>query len=438
MTTLNADAHTQPIQVKHRAKPQAAWGFGPWVLRVLGRLWRWLFASLLCQSALGAVIVVGWVRRGMQRAAFKYWVKRGDHGRRFEDYVADDPDLAEFVGRPKLVLEQNTRHALAAAGRCESADERIGATIQALFRSLWVNLKGGLGLLVATHLVTLPLLGLMAYGWFAGWNISFNKQYELAAVGPATVSTGMMLFGFVMLFIPMAQARQAATGQWRAFFDLPFITGVVKRHWLSCFGLLLLYMIAATPVMGIRSAVAFIGSEYEEQYEAALQAANQYYFLATLLFVVPAYIALHWLGAKVYAHAVLKDLRRGKLSPDDLSARERRVMSGAGLLNDLPAPKPVVLAPPTVSRGLGRSLLWVLIAVGWSMLALLAVSVWVSGHVFVSKIVGQFLNYIPDEGWTNQPMVHMPIVRYIPDHLMQAVEAVQAGEVVEGWAAPGD
>jgi hypothetical protein len=66
---------------------------------------------------------------------------------------------------------------------------------------------------------------LWLFAWFAGWNNSFHKGYELAFVGPAAGWLGVALFISDMLYVPYAQVRHAVSGERRRFFEL----GLLRR-----------------------------------------------------------------------------------------------------------------------------------------------------------------------------------------------------------------
>src|SRR5205085_631921 len=89
--------------------------------------------------------------------------------------------------------------------------------------SLWLNLSQGVKAVFCTYaLLGLPCL-LMTWSWEQGWINSFHGGYEQSGLGIGLGLLGIFLFCGVMVYVPMAQAHQAATGQARAFFDFRFV-----------------------------------------------------------------------------------------------------------------------------------------------------------------------------------------------------------------------
>ena len=76
----------------------------------------------------------------------------------------------------------------------------------------------------------LPVGALWLLSWWGGWQNSFHKGYEQAWVGPVVGLLGIGLFLPVMTYVPLAQARQAATGSWRAFWDLSLIRRLARAR----------------------------------------------------------------------------------------------------------------------------------------------------------------------------------------------------------------
>jgi len=66
--------------------------------------------------------------------------------------------------------------------------------LKALGQSLWMNVRLGVQSVFNTWLLTLPACVLMLFGWYDGWNNSFNKGYEQFLVAPGISWLGMMLF----------------------------------------------------------------------------------------------------------------------------------------------------------------------------------------------------------------------------------------------------
>jgi hypothetical protein len=159
--------------------------------------------------------------------------------------------------------------------------------------------------------------------------------------------------------------------------------------------------------------------------DQVVQFLNQYFFLVTLLYVLPAWLVLRWLAAKVYARAVLIDVRRGRLDPDDLAEPERFALGRLGLVRD-DGLQVVRDDAPTVTRSLGAAarLKWAFVF--WSVLGLISIGMWWT--FFSQPVVTQFFNYRGPSGWINHPLIHVPMIRDVPP--VQTIE--QALEVRDG------
>src|SRR5262249_35650377 len=109
--------------------------------------------------------------------------------------------------------------------------QRLG---RGLIDSLWLNLRIGFRAITNTWILTLPAGLLWWFGWYDGWNNSFNKGYEQAPVGPLISIIGIIWMIAAMFYVPLAQARQAATGEWRSFFQFRLLWSIVRARALAC------------------------------------------------------------------------------------------------------------------------------------------------------------------------------------------------------------
>jgi hypothetical protein len=260
----------------------------------------------------------------------------------------------------------------------------------------------------------------------------FDRKAEVLEADDARVFRSSFNDAFVATVAArLAQARQAATGDWRAFYEFRLVRRLIRRRRLSCLGLALLYALAAVPVTVFRILPAV-----QEQAELAvfrdretpaemIQALNEYTFTASLV-LLPLFVGLHLAAARFYAGAVLGAVRDGDptvgriANPSyggdgdysnepaswQLRPVERSALARLDLLTPVVRPRRNV-----VMRGAGRLTGWTWgLAVG----ALTAV-VW---FAFVAQIfVAEFFNYHPVLGWLNQPLVHLPWLHYVPLHL---------------------
>ena len=80
-------------------------------------------------------------------------------------------------------------------------------------------MRVGIAGMVNTWVLTLPPAVHSVFGCYAGWDNSFNKGQEQYSVGIVISLMGIALFILIMLYVPMAQARQADTRKWRSFYE---------------------------------------------------------------------------------------------------------------------------------------------------------------------------------------------------------------------------
>ncbi len=161
------------------------------------RMIRWLRNGLLgaicSQVLLLSIVAVGWVQRRMQRETLRAFERAGE---------------GALQGVPEL------RDALEPPGWFGGVPSASGW--RRFLGGFTANARIGLAATLNTWALTLPGALLWLFSWYDGWNNSFHKGYEQAAVGPAMGLLGVGLFIAAMLYVPMAQARQASTGSWRS------------------------------------------------------------------------------------------------------------------------------------------------------------------------------------------------------------------------------
>src|SRR5690242_11777360 len=191
---------------------------------------KFFWGMVFCQGLAGSLLVVGWTYRLAQRAAFQCWCARAQPkriGTRLPQFLASHADTRPQVHWPNWFARQNFQYELQ-QGRELSSGARARRLFSSLVQSLWQNFWIGLHGIVNTWVVTLPAGILWWFGWYDGWNNSFNKGYEQAAVGPLISLLGIAWFIGAMFYVPLAQARQAVTGEWRAFFQFRLIRKLAR------------------------------------------------------------------------------------------------------------------------------------------------------------------------------------------------------------------
>ncbi len=337
--------------------------------------WRTFVGMALCQTLLTSVLVIGWTYRLMQRRALLYWARRG-RGLR-----------VRTAGLPEWAIHRD-------------------AGLKGLLDPLAHNFKLGAQALASTWTVTLPACALWQFGWFAGWDNSFNKGYEQAFVGAGIAWIGIAMFLAAMLYLPIAQARHAASGEWRAFFDFHTNRKIAKDNRFSSLLLAAGYALGGLPILLLTMLPYFAANNNPALLEmsAAEQMAwlGRFYFWAALpLFAL--FVTLRLAATRIYARGLMDLVLSREIPRDALRGAEREAFDELDLHaveDDAPRPNIAIWA----TRGAGR-----LVA------AALTVLLWFG--LTAQTFVGQFFHYRPVQGWLNQPLVQAPWMRHVPTPL---------------------
>lgn len=365
--------------------------------RGLTIVWNCFLGMVFCQSFFTSILVVGWSYRWAQRAAVKEWWQRAEGSARiasFEQWARADMMTLALAQRPNWIMRE----------RDGSGEPLSRRRFKISVASLWLNFKLGWYGILNTWVATLPGCVLWLFAWYDGWNNSFNKGYEQAVVGPLTGIAGVTLFIAAMLYLPLAQARQAVTGEWRSFFEFRLVWRAVRAGWLGAIGLAAAYAGLSLPVMFLKTLPAFLPQSnpiYESLSAAQAEGFLKGYFFWCALLVFPAYLWLRLRAARIYARGMSAALQSGQIEIGDLAGIERRALERLNMA------RPVVRTAARASL-LKRS--GARLKAGFAV-AILAV-LW---FIFVAQIfVAEFFNYHPVIGWLNQPLVQLPWFRYLP------------------------
>ena len=363
---------------------------------------------LFMQSFLGSILILGWTNRLIQRRTLRYWWKNRPlqrEGESFEDFIREHADLRIFRGWPNWFLREDPPglNSLVQGGETGKRRRR-GPT--AWVESLKTNFKSGFRTALNTWVVTGPPCALWVFGWYFGWNNSFHKGYELSAIGPLTGLVGVFLFIAVMFCLPLAQTRQAVTGDWRSFYQLRFVGRLLRESWVACLFLAILYALLFFPVILLKTLPGFFPNMNPALLEASpveVRSILNRHFFWSALFVFPAFVVLRLAAARIYSSSLLRAVRRGSISAPSLGSLERTVLKELDLLQ-VEARTPSTLAARLLG-GTGKTVIKTLVRV-------LTGALWFSfvGLVFI----GQFFNYQGTLGWLNQPLVQLPWFRYLP------------------------
>jgi hypothetical protein len=202
-----------------------------------------------------------------------------------------------------------------------------------------------------------------------------------------------------MLYVPLAQARQAATGSWRAFYDFRLVRKLIRHSRLRAIWLAVSFAVAGLVVAGLRVGPLALGNLLQGNHDMTPQKIEQiagayHVFAAALIFVM--IIVLRTIAARVYARGLSRGVRAGDISPTMLAENERAFLARLGLLDIDDKPAGGLMKRTALFSG--RSLIAVI-----SLAILLAL--WL---VFVAQLfVSQFLNY-NWIGWLNLPLIQIP------------------------------
>lgn len=279
--------------------------------RLLRRVADLAVGGLLCCTPVTALLALGWISRATAASA------RG-------------------AARPGWLL----------GARGSGWVGRIGGGLAA-------NIRAGITTLAGLGLWTLPFGLLWLSAWWAGWENSFNKGYEQAAVGPLVFLLGLLVALPALTLLPMAAAHGAAEGRLSAYAEVRTIVRRTRIAGWRGLALAVLALIAALPLFAYIGLPVFV-EEWAPGF-AALDPAAQAEIAGTAR-----------LAAALWSFAALWALR-------EMAMR-------------------LYLRP-----GPPRLLSWV-----WMVLS---AAVWLG--LFMLVFLGQFLNYAP-ERWLTHPFTLLP------------------------------
>lgn len=364
----------------------------------------WITGSLFCTFLVFSVVVVGWVTRAAQREVLKSWWRRSpvrDRRGSFADFAAAEAVTRQHVSWPTWFVGVDTGTPVGAG--------RIRAVLRHLLGGLVRNVRLGIPMIFNTWVLTLPGCLLWAVAWFAGWQNSFNKGYEHAWFGPTVFILGMLLFSAAMGYVPLAQARQASTGDWRRFYDFRLVWCLVRRQWLASLGLAVVWAGACGLVLLVKLMPQF--AQYVpslvDRPAAERVLFSERFFALTALGLFPVFVMLRLLAARVYANALRSGYQSGALTEDDLGDAEWHAFRRLELLVPVPAPE---------RRWLVRLAAWLATRTGQVTAAAAVFVVWFGFSFLVT--VSEFAAHTEyGRGWWNQPMIQLPWFDYTPERL---------------------
>ncbi len=316
------------------------------VLRLPGRLVRLasdlVVGTVLCLNPVTSIIALGWLTRLMRATVAGRW--------------GDEP------ARPGWILGAR-------------GGGWVGRALGGLAENIRAGVVTALGLLVLTAPFTAAWLG----AWWAGWENSFNKGYEQAAVGPIVWLIASIGAAYVLVHLPFALAHAAYERRFGAFFELRRLRSVAaaagwRAAWLS-----LLSVAAAVPLFGMQALPVFVEgivpgfadmtAEEQAQVGSAFGLAAAALSFTVLLF-------LRHRAAAIYARAV----------PRAATGRHAALWAGHP-------------GAAQGASGAGPSRIGAMVWLG------LAMALWAALPILI--VAGQFMNYDPLL-WITHPLYLLP------------------------------
>lgn len=342
-------------------------------MRLVRGIVAYAWGVLFCQSAISALLVVGWTYRVAQRNVLRRW----------QALAGTAPPER---GWPRWFLGE-------------------GSGAQRLAGSLLANLRAGLRTALAVWLVTLPATGLLYLGWSNGWNTSFNRIYEDIALGPLTMLAGAALLIAALVYMPLALVHQAVGEDWRGFYQVGVVVRLIRQRPWASLGLALLYGGLSLPLLVLTVAPTFLAN-IDPRLESltageVVELLNLYYLGAGLL-VFPLFLLPRLAAARIYAGAVVSAVRQRRVELEQLPGAARALL--AALPVDQARPR-----RPAVIRWTGAA------ASATAAIAVAVITVMAWSGLVSQIVIAQFIHYRGALGWLNHPMVQLPWLRYIPD-----------------------
>ena len=318
----------------------------PSAVSIPSRFFRWLrdmaVGTLLCLTPVAALLALGWQMRAVSRRIDARW-----------GVVATSPGWV-----------------LGARGT---------GWLSRLIGGLAANVRAGVFAFLGLAMLTLPFTVLWLGAWWAGWENSFNKGYEQAAVGPIVWSIGTVLALPVLAHLPLAVAYAAHESRVSAFFEVSRIRSLAAASGWRIAWLALLGVVLSIPFFGMRALPVFVegivpGFADMTGEQQAQVAFGFDLFGAGLAFVLMLFFKLR--AASVYAIA----------APRAATGRRRALWEGH-------------VAQSVTPRGRDP---WRVSSTVWN---LLASAIWLALPVLI--VMGQFMNYAPAL-WLTHPTFLLP------------------------------
>lgn len=224
-------------------------------------MWNWLIGAAMTLTPVTALIAMGWVQRRMSASVKRCWAS----------------------------VEEPPPHWFGEAG------SRLSG--------LGENARAGVAVAIPLVLSLCPVWILWIVAWGFGWENSFVKGYERAGLGLLMALFGVAAFALLMTILPLAEARFAATREWRSFTDDRMLWAIARTKPFGTFALALAFLLCGLVVAGMKAQPLGIGNTLETAAQA--QSFLIVYPLICALSLFPLYVVSRLAAARLYAQAIL-------------------------------------------------------------------------------------------------------------------------------------
>jgi hypothetical protein len=384
-----------------------------WVARCIVGVF--ICCNIFPLSFITAIAVFGWLQRRMQAIALRGWwhesPRRADGS--FQDFLNTlGPDAP--VERPRwfwrerifATLDRQTR------GNTVLGFFRAAVSIVTLpVHSLWLNFKTGVTGLFATYMLTGWGCSMMLFSWYFGWLNSFNKGYEDAFLGALFGLFGSFMLILALIYVPMAQAHQAAAGEISAFFQFRIVTRLIlarlTAYVMLTAGFAFLALLIAVPRFFTAS------DDFWPNKAATPQEGFVLLELWWLAWTVPFFFAillLRSLSALIYRSAMLKAVRAGTILISDLPPRLALWFDKLEIVPQAQVPEHVLVTALKTT-------------ISWKYRAFMFGVMFFIWLLFVMWFYfGYFIIFNEYRGVLNHPVVQVPCIDWTPWHLVRGEE----------------
>ena len=397
--------------------------------------WCWLtllslgILSLLISSfgtiwiiALSPFVINGWLVTITRRGALDYVISLRQSLSKKRIKSSDEPALSsENIALKKEWHKENKskiRYGVQRKGMTNSGKNSLFSWFTEKFRLGTHDFKVGFKNWAGVWVWTLPGLSLMWFGWYSGWQISFNKIYEYSGVGFTLSTSGWILMAAVMPLVVMGMSRYSLAEDWKVFFQAKRNWRWVRRAGWRNLIIAAIFVISSLP-FGILYVILYFWPDilmqtFPETFNAdggfsGDQVKLQiflFYFGGTFLFLLPTWIVSRYLiGHYYYAPTLLHWLRQRRVRPNEISEGEVLWLERCGFL-----PRNLIT---DINHQQKRGF--------WSkritppariFIILMSGLLWLVFSFLIS--LAQFARYSGLEGWFNHPLIHNPHFYYTP------------------------